>query len=259
MQSCRCIGSSKWKHAGLFEALCSRCSLFQCSWLLRRSFSDVRFLHRTSYQCCLERFARCAVVCSSVCFVCLRIGSSVCSSVCSWLLQSASRDGCYRASPVMAATERPGMEPSSSGNIGWVELLSQQITGNCEFQLRWTESDGTKRDLLLTYNDHPHDRVVIYCSRKPDGAALRTPKHGFWRWHNCGGTLALQVGYSKKGTDASWIHVINMTPHQSKQYTLNEERFGFEASLETVETGTDVHLNTVADWVMSEMPGTTKP
>jgi hypothetical protein len=173
--------------------------------------------------------------------------------------------GCYGAprvtaakgaSPVMAATERPGMEPSSSGDVDWVELLSQQITSNCDFRLRWTEPNGTKRNLLLTHNDHD-DRVVIYSSLKPDGAALRTPQHGFWRWHNCGGTLALQVGYSKKGTGASYIYVINMTPHQSAPQVLQDKHFGFEASLATVEPATNVHSDTQADWVMSEMSAAT--
>jgi hypothetical protein len=73
----------------------------------------------------------------------------------------------------MPVAERSDMEPSLSGDVGWVELLSQQITGNGAFRMHWTEASGTKRDLLLTYNDH-HDRVVIYRSTELDGYALRT-------------------------------------------------------------------------------------
>ena len=151
----------------------------------------------------------------------------------------------------MAATE-----PPSSGEVGWLELLSQHIIGNCDFRLRWTEPSGAKRELLLTHNDHD-DRVVIYSSVKPDGAAFRTPQHGFWRWHNSGGTLVLQAGYSKKGTSAGYILVISMTPHQSAPQVLQDKHFRFEASLATVEPATDVHSDTQADWVMSEMSAAT--
>jgi hypothetical protein len=77
----------------------------------------------------------------------------------------------------MAATEpsqlgdvaMPASEPSQLGDVGWVELLSQQIAGHSDFRLSWTESNGTKRVLQLTHKDQD-GRVVIYTTRKPDGA-----------------------------------------------------------------------------------------
>jgi hypothetical protein len=159
----------------------------------------------------------------------------------------------------MAATEPSAMEPSSSGDVGWVELLPQQITGNCDFRLRWTEK-GTQRVLLLTRNAHD-DHVVIYCSCKTDGSAWRTSQHGYWRWHtDLGGALALQVGYNKRGMDALYIHIINMSPREGASPMLWEKLLQFEASLEVVTncdcraTDAQPDADISPDWVMSAPP-----
>jgi hypothetical protein len=128
----------------------------------------------------------------------------------------------------MAATEFP-----SSGQVVWLELLTQQIASNCWFRLERTKQSGPRDqeyDLLLTHN-YNDDRVVTYRHDSIlDGAALRTAQHGFWRWHNNGGTLVLQIGYSKFGTSAEYIHVINMSPFQNVPEVCQDKLWCFGAS-----------------------------